>query len=155
MTAIAAFRVAGLPVPQGSSRAFARNGRAHIVSTSARLSAWRTDIATEARAAMAGRAPVTGPVRVQLDFVPAVRPAAHFLPANLRRMHPELRLDAPVWMASAPDADKLGRAGLDAMTGVVYADDRQVVVLHITKRWPAEGEAPGVTVTVSCEEATR
>ena len=149
------FRVAGIPVPQGSSRAFARNGRAHIVSTSARLSAWRTDIATEARAAMAGRPPVDGPVRVTLAFVPAARPASHYLPANRRRPVRELRLDAPAWMASAPDADKLARAGLDALTGVVYLDDRQVVSLHVTKRWPSDAEAPGVTVTVSTEEATR
>ena len=34
-----------------------------------------------------------------------------------------------------PDADKLGRALLDALSGVAYFDDGQVVDLHICKQY--------------------
>lgn len=35
------------------------------------------------------------------------------------------------------DLDKLARLGLDAMTGVLYSDDRQVTDLHVKKRYAA------------------
>ena len=34
-----------------------------------------------------------------------------------------------------PDLDKLCRAALDAMTGVVYVDDAQVAILSAAKEW--------------------
>lgn len=45
-----------------------------------------------------------------------------------------------------PDLDKLTRAVLDALTGIVWVDDRQVVALHSTK---VQGATPGVDVTVT------
>lgn len=149
------FRVSGTPVPQGSSRAYVAGGRARLVSTTSSLTHWRTSIATVAREAMAGQAPYTGPVRVSLSFAPRARPAAHYLPANRTRPQRQLRPDAPVWHTSAPDADKLARAALDAMTGVVFTDDRQVAVLHVTTKWPAEGQPTGVWVAIDeLEDAT-
>lgn len=146
------FAVRGLPVAQGSARAFVRGGRA-IVATDAHktrspLGSWRTAIAAAAAEAMAG-APWSGPVAVRLSFRPASRPASHWLPANRRRPLRELRLDAPYHHAGKPDADKLARAALDALTGVVFEDDRQVASLEVLKRWPAEGEGPGVTIRVA------
>jgi Holliday junction resolvase RusA-like endonuclease len=41
----------------------------------------------------------------------------------------------------APDLDKLGRAVLDALTSVLYADDRQVTEL-IAGKYYAEVDAP-------------
>lgn len=152
---VAEFTVAGQPVPQGSARAFAIRGQARIVTVTARLADWRHAIATEARAAMAGRELVPGPVAVTLHFRPASRPASHFLPANRRRPAPELRADAPEWHIAPPDADKLCRAALDALTGVVWADDRQVARLVVTKQWPEPGEAPGVDITIRRLEGTR
>ena len=124
-----AFDVRGLPVPQGSARAFVAGGRAIVATdanrTSSPLGAWRSAIATEARAAIGSAPPLSGPVRVGLAFR-FPRPKAHYLPANGRRPAPVLRLDAPTWHACKPDADKLARAALDALTAVVLADDCQV-----------------------------
>ncbi len=149
------FEVRGTPVPQGSARAFVVGNRAVVVTQGrAPIVAWRSSIATEARDAMGAAPPFVGPVSVRLEFRPSSRPASHYLPANARRPVRQLRLDAPTWHASAPDADKLARAALDALSGVVFEDDRQVATLLVTTRWPIEGQSPGVTVAVHRLEET-
>lgn len=142
------FDVRGMPVSQGSVRAFVAGNRAIVASVTAPLAAWRNAIATEAREATEGRAPMSGPLSVMLAFR-FPRPRSHFLPANRSRPVPVLRLDAPRHLSGKPDADKVARAGLDALTGVAYIDDAQVSVLTVVKRYCADGEAPGVRVTVS------
>lgn len=126
------FWVAGLPVPQGSSRAFVVAGRARITSTSGhRLQDWRQAIASEARFAF--NELIAGPVLVRAEFfVPR--------PASRRKadLHPDRR----------PDLDKLARAVLDALTGVAVADDAQVVQLVASKAYAAPTGQPGVRVTV-------
>jgi len=141
-----AFDVRGLPVTQGSVRAFVRGGRAVVAGVSAPLAAWRGSMAQEARAEATdtGWTPTSGPVVVHLWFrLP--RPRSHFLPAGARRPEPELRLDAPEFVPTKPDVDKLIRAALDALTGVVWADDAQVVRIVAQKRYDA---VPGVAVSV-------
>ncbi len=150
-----AIEVRGRPVAQGSGRSFVSGGRAVHVTTSAPLLAWRGAIAAEARAAMDGRALLAGPVRVAIVVRPAARPASHYLPANGRRPAPALRLDAPAYHTGKPDADKLARACLDALSSVVYRDDAQVASLRVVKRWPGEGEAPGASIRVRRLEVTR
>ena len=44
-----------------------------------------------------------------------------------------------------PDVDKLARAGLDAMTGVVFSDDAQVTEALVGKVY---GETPGLMCEV-------
>lgn len=139
------FTVRGIPVPQGSPRAFVTKGRARVVSDASRpnssLGAWRTSIATEARAAMTGLPSFGGPVHVLASFVMA-RPKSHH------------RGDGRSLVKGAPryprlDIDKLSRALLDGMTGVVFDDDSQVVWLSAEKSW--DDELPGwqgVEVTV-------
>ncbi len=143
--------VPGIPVPQGSTRAFARNGRVHTTNDpSGRIERWRGDI----RSAVTAEIRVThgdasdwymlaDPISMRLSFrMP--RPASHFLPANGKRSAPVLRLDAPHWTPSGADIDKLARAVLDALTGVVYADDSQVVSVVAAKRYATPGEGPGL-----------
>lgn len=52
------------------------------------------------------------------------------------------------WMTSKPDLDNLAKAILDALTGVLYADDAQVVDLRLAKVIAAGGEAPRVAVAM-------
>lgn len=134
------FRVRGIPVPQGSTRAFVRGGRAVVVGTRRDLLAWRAAIASSVATAMSDTPPLEGPVAVHL-FFRLPRPRSHYLPANGRRPTPELRLDAPEFVAGKPDLDKLVRAALDALTGVVFRDDAQVVRRVVDKRFD---ETPGV-----------
>lgn len=53
------------------------------------------------------------------------------------------------WKTSAPDADKLERAVLDALTRVVISDDSRVVKLYVEKVYAKEGEHPGAQVVVT------
>jgi len=149
------FTVRGLPVAQGSARAFVRGLRA-IIATEANnprspLGAWRTAIATEARAAMADAPLFDGPLLVDVVFgMP--RPKSHYLPANSRRPAPVLRPDAPIWHTGKPDVDKLERALFDALTNVAWSDDAQVVDVRARKPYM---DRPGASVRVEQLEVLR
>lgn len=125
--------VPGRPIPQGSLRAFTRDGQrvrlAHSNATA--LSAWRGTIAHAIGQRFPELVPFPGPVRVTVAFH-LQRPKNHYRTGRLSEM---LRPSAPTWPAIAPDLDKLSRAVLDALTGVVIRDDGQVVELAAVKRY--------------------
>lgn len=131
------FSVAGRPVTQGSKQARAANGRAWVVDVNPKgLTAWRHAVNDEARRALGGESMLTPPVHLEALF--AIQP-----PQGL----PKRRRTWPVGARSG-DADKLGRAVLDAVTGVLVADDAHVTRLVVEKDWAAPGMSPGVVVTV-------
>jgi len=121
------FTVPGLAAPQGSKRAVRlRNGRTVLLESSARVRPYRAVFALAARQAWT-EPPATGVVAVELLFR-FLRPKSHYTSTGA------LRLSAPR-APGRPDLDKLCRAALDAMTGVVYADDSQVAILSACKEW--------------------
>lgn len=125
-----AFFVPGKPAPQGSKR---HVGHGVMVESSKAVKPWRIEVMWAARAAC--RTPLDGPVAVDLAFV-MPRPKS----APKRSTPPAIK---------RPDVDKLARAILDAVTGVVVADDSQIVRLVATKRIAEIGETPGVHITAS------
>lgn len=129
------FRVKGLPAPQGSKRAFVRNGRASLVEMAgASLKAWRQDVTVAARYAMSteGWYSVDEPVEVHIAFA---------MP------RPKSRADDD-WHATRPDIDKLTRAVLDALTTAqVWRDDSRVADLKAWKRY-ADDSGPGAFIAV-------
>lgn len=132
------FRVAGVPVAQGSKR---HVGRGIMVESSSQLKPWRQEIVAAIEELGLG-APLTGPVEALLDFS-FVRPKNHF---GTGRNAEVLKSSAPDYVASRPDADKLARAALDAMTTArLVGDDSQVAVLIVTKRY---GLRPGLSAVV-------
>jgi Holliday junction resolvase RusA-like endonuclease len=145
------FTVRGTPAPQGSKRAFRNkhSGRIQQVESSKRVAPWRSDVRDAAMKAMDAlddseqHALLMGPVAIELAFR-WPRPKGHF---GTGRNAGVLKTSAPSWPAGPPDIDKLARAVLDALTGLVFVDDAQVVDLGLRKRY-ADGEPPGVTVTV-------
>jgi Holliday junction resolvase RusA-like endonuclease len=52
-----------------------------------------------------------------------------------------------LWARGRPDVDKLARAVLDALTGVLWVDDSRVVSLHVQKPY-AIGSPPRAEITV-------
>lgn len=132
MTAPVTFHVHGAPVQQGSTKGFVnkRSGRVQIThDNKAPLKSWRQDVA--ACAAEAGVVQLEGPVRVEATFR-FVRPAS--VTAKKRPL-PEVK----------PDLDKLARALLDALTGIAYRDDAQVVALDVQKLY---ADQPGLSCTI-------
>lgn len=94
------------------------------------LEPWRNRVRGAAARAWGARPPYDGPVAIELTFhLPA--------PKSVRCLIPRTR----------PDGDKLERAVLDSLTGVIYADDGQVADCVRRKRW-AQAEGPGVDVWV-------
>lgn len=131
--------VPGLPQPQGSSRAFVVNGKARITSANGKLKSWRVDVA---KVAMDGKVEkLLGPVQVFVSFE-FPRPKGHY---GTGRNAGKLRDWAPYWHTSKPDADKLLRATLDALTGIAWRDDAQVAMAQCKKRY---GERPGTTIVI-------
>mgnify|MGYP001558892919 CR=1 FL=1 len=127
------FFVAGVPVPQGSMRAFMPKGGHFPVVTADNkgMLPWRQRIATEAQRAMEGRAPFLVPVSVAAQF-------------HLPR--PKSRPKRDLFPDRKPDVDKLARAVLDSLTGIVFRDDAQVCSLFVVKHY-ARG-ATGVEVSI-------
>lgn len=96
------------------------------------LNSWKRAISGEAGEAMAEIAPTRDAVKVEISFYVA-RPAGHYGKRGLR----PTALAYPI-KRSVGDVDKLTRAVLDALTGVVFADDSQVVDLRVRKRYADE-----------------
>jgi crossover junction endodeoxyribonuclease RusA len=128
---ILTFSVPGKAAPQGSKR---HVGRGILVESSKEVGPWRERVALAAHNAMAGRPVQRGAVAVRIDFIlPRPKSTPKSTPPAVKR----------------PDLDKLARAVLDAITGVIIADDSQVVELRAGK-WLAElDQSPGARITVS------
>jgi Holliday junction resolvase RusA-like endonuclease len=124
--------VRGVPVPQGSKRGFVVGGRAVVVDANSKTKPWRADIHAHvlAEVGTAVLYPEDIPVALDLLFVMPRRAAE-----PKRRTSPHVR---------KPDVDKLARAVLDALAGVVYARDQQVTDMRARKRTARIGEQPGL-----------
>lgn len=136
-----AFRVDGIPVPQGSARPFKTNRMQFPILTydnKAALLPWREAVRAAAlRARKNGL--LEGAVRVHVTFE-LLSPKAR--PKILRTTKQRARWAYP---AHKPDLDKLTRAILDALTGALFRDDGQVVSLELHKVF---SDSPGADVTV-------
>lgn len=145
------FAVDGVPVPQG---ALVRSPQGFLYNRGGpKLNRWRKAIADAAHQAMTTDVLEDGPVSVAVTFV-VHRPDSHYLPANSRRSVRMLREGSPIWSTSAPDIDKLTRACLDALTGVVWIDDAQVARIQVWKRYEDGMGAVGAQVRVSSMPVT-
>ena len=138
------FTVVGKQEPAGSKKAIPtrRDWRSvpgvrwQVVDANKNAAAWKEVVAAVAKGAMLRDRlqPLEGPLVVEMIFY-RKRPASH---TNQKGLSPEgLRNPYP---ATKPDVLKLARAVEDAMTGIVYGDDAQIVDEILRKRWtPSEG----------------
>jgi Holliday junction resolvase RusA-like endonuclease len=124
-----AFEVPGKSVQQGSMRNLGK-GRPMIHENEAELQAWRQNCGWHAMAARPKHWPLSGAYEVWLTF---------YLPKGKtvkREFH-----------TVPPDVDKLARSFLDAVTSVLWANDAQVVRLHLAKEYgPARLKAEVVVL---------
>lgn len=121
------FRIPGPAAPQGSKRAFrTKGGRIALVESSSKVKPYRAVAALCATEAWR-QPPTQGVVALEVAFR-FVRPKSH------TKADGSLRAGAPL-APGKPDIDKLLRALLDAMTGVVYVDDSQVACIWATKEY--------------------
>lgn len=133
------FWVAGIPQPGGSKKHI---GRGRIVDANPRAAAWKAIVKEAAEVAMNSRPPLEGPVVLRMYFT-LPRPKSHYRTGKFSELLKEV---APKDHVVAPDATKLVRPTEDAMTGVVYKDDSQVVGQWAQKNY---GSFTGVWITVT------
>jgi len=125
------------PEPQGSKNAFVIPGtnRAVVVDQGAKkLKPYRQEIMRTAMTEIASRpwAPKHVAVMLKLNFQLLKPPSA-----KKSRRYPVVK----------PDIDKYARATIDSLTGVLFADDAQVVELHVKKEY-AETECVTISATL-------
>ena len=141
---VVTFDVCGVPQPKGSARSFVpkawaeaavaagRSPRAVVTSANPKLKEWQTAVAQAAQP-FAVEGLFVGPVAVALVF---------------RLQRPKSAPRRVVHHVTKPDVDKLARACLDGLKGVLYRDDANVVTLRARKVFAIESAALGVEITV-------
>jgi crossover junction endodeoxyribonuclease RusA len=132
------FFVPGKPATKGSTKSFAskRTGKIVTVSDCKRLKGWEKRVAGHALTAKRPGPLSCGSIGMGIEFFLA-RP----------------QIDHNDLPTSKPDLDKLTRAILDALTGVLYEDDAQVVTLNVAKRFAdMEDASEGASVTLWSED---
>jgi Holliday junction resolvase RusA-like endonuclease len=136
------FTVPGRAAPGGSKKGFAfhrANGKlgVQLVDANAKAKPWKAIVAACALSARTSPALLEGPLMFTLRFIRA-RPVGHYGKKGLRS-------SAPPYPTTRPDVLKLARAVEDALTGIVWRDDAQIVSEHLTKEF---GEPERVEVEI-------
>ena len=134
------FVVHGIPAPQGSKRHI---GRGIMVESSKKVKPWRQDVKYAAIDQKPDEWDMASPVHLSVVFR-FQRPKSHFNKSGLRSSAP-----SACTSATHGDIEKLVRSTNDALTGVLFDDDRQVVSLNASKRYCEETELPGAIITVT------
>lgn len=139
----------GTPQPQGSMKGFVlpgKNGaksRAILTSDNTKLKPYRGEVTREAMQALrvAGlQEPMAAkhvPVRLEMKFFVS-KPES----APKKRLRPTVK----------PDLSKLIRSTEDALTGILYADDSQVVSYGNSGKFYGSPERVEVTATIVDEK---
>lgn len=133
-----AFEVPGEPVAKGRARASTFGG--HIrMHTPQKTVNYESMVAMLAQQAMAGRAPLTGPVMLSVYAV--FQP-----PKSWSKKLQQLNMETPQFVVKKPDFDNVIKALCDGMNGVVWVDDSQVAALGVCSK--VYGIRPRVEVTI-------
>ena len=136
MTLVVTFSVDGDPVPKSRPR-FARRGNFVQTYTDAKTIDYETHVAMKARQAIGSTEPLKGALTVFLYLRYAVPP-----------LYSKKRKEACLGGVEYPkkiDLDNVYKSITDAMNGIVYADDSQIVEAHITKVY---AETAGANIMV-------
>jgi Holliday junction resolvase RusA-like endonuclease len=132
MTPLRNFKVHGNPVAQGRGR-IVKRGAHYGIKDPEKSREYKDTLRLLAHAHRICPLP-TGPLGLSLVF---------------EIMRPKSVKKGSKWRDKTPDLDNLCKGVLDAFNGLLWADDKQVVVLHASKPY---SDSPGVTVELWEEE---
>lgn len=161
------FFVPGIPAPAGSKSAFAikrggkYTGRVKVVDACKKSRPWKDVVSMYAKAAVMDSKRTDKPWTLATGAVEAhfvfymPRPACHYGTGQNAWV---LKPSAPKSHIIAPDCLKLARAAEDALTRIVYMDDRLIRDQHHFKRFVGDAieiygrirfsKMPGVLITI-------
>jgi Holliday junction resolvase RusA-like endonuclease len=131
------FQVEGDPKGKGRPR-FSRAGKFTRVYTDKQTLDYETLIKSFAAEAMGSTDPLETPVSVFLYI-------RHAVPQSYSKKRTEACLSGLEKPCKKPDIDNVAKTYLDAMNGVIFKDDTQVIDLHVKKVYSA---VPGCDVMV-------
>lgn len=132
------FFIPGEPVAKGRARSFIRNGKmAH--ATPDKTVRYESTVALFGTQAMAGKAPITGPVSVELF-------AFFSIPKSWSERNKVGAAIGSIACSKKPDIDNLTKIVFDGLNGVTWIDDAQIVDCRITKRFCS---TPGIRINIT------
>lgn len=137
------FFVPGIPRPGGSKRAFVIPGtnRACITEDCKKSRDWRAAVGWAASERI--KEPLAGPLEVRFSFL-IPRPKGHY---GSGKNAGQVKASAPAHPAVKPDITKLIRSTEDAMKGIAWLDDNQVV-FQLARKLYTSGQ-PGATIQIT------
>jgi crossover junction endodeoxyribonuclease RusA len=129
------FTAYGVPAPKGSMKAFYRPGMRFPVVTEANKNTrpWAAIVKDAAMQIIGDCAVPTGAVCLKIAFF---MPRPKSLPKKV------------IHHLKKPDCDKLIRAVKDALTGVLWRDDSQVVSVRAVKLYVENGAMPRAEIGI-------
>jgi len=138
------FFVPGDPRAKGSMKTFRTKSGVNITNDNPKTKPWQIMVGQTAADNWSGP-PCRGAIDLALTFYFS-RPKGHFGTGRNAGVVKDSAPDYP--MKKHYDIDKLARCVLDALSGIVYVDDCQVVVCPLWKFWAPQDSGPGVHVTI-------
>jgi len=125
------FTVEGTPVGKGRPK-FARRGNFVTAYTPTKTRTYESLIAEAAKKAMGTSEPLETPIAAYI-----------YITVPIPQSYPKKRRDACLngfeRPCKKPDCDNILKAFFDAMNGIVYKDDCQIVSIHAAKNYGSVG----------------
>lgn len=137
------FVVHDVGVPQGSKTPWG-------TEANEKLAPWRKLVGQEGRQAWGNRPPTHEAIALNIIFI-FPRPKHHY---GTGKNAAVIKPGSPDWVTRTPDLDKLCRAIGDALTGVIWHDDSQIVILEAGKSYGHEGRV-SISVKTPDERLSR
>lgn len=122
--------VPGNPVGKGRPRAYQTRGPRRTIKmhTPEKTRAYEDAVALAGKLAMQGREPLGGPVAMRLNiYMP--------IPASWSKVKREAALLGGVMPISKPDSSNVLKSVEDALNGIAYIDDSQIIDVWVRKRY--------------------
>lgn len=137
------FRVNG--IPQGKARPrFTKAGRSYTPANTRRYEA-------DVREAALKAAAIQGYTKADKHAALAVSITAWFpVPASWPKKKRAAAMSGDIYPTAKPDADNIAKAILDALNGIAYHDDKQVVSCAVRKRYTfRDDDSPRIVVHIA------
>lgn len=140
------FFVEGTPAPGGSKSGFYSEKLHRVVIYDAggkKTKDWKEMVADEARNHFVLPIEKGIPLEILVRFDQR-RPKSHYKSDGFT-----LKPSSPKYPTSKPDATKLLRSTEDALTGIAWRDDAQIIDQHVHKRYAAWDEPEGAHIIIN------
>lgn len=130
--------VPGEPVAKGRPR-FAKRGNFVSTYTPEKTRDYELKVSCEARRSMGARGPIQGPVALKIELIMGI-------PKSWSQKKRSQAFSGAIRPTSKPDWENVCKALCDALNGIAWDDDSQVVEATVSKRY---GEEPCAIIRVS------